>query len=474
MKKSFLFLFLLMVSLVLGQQVQWATKLIKYSSDLGGKQYGIKKILGKPDAFPQAGNSPNAWNPKKALDGYEIVEVGFEKPQSVKQVAVFENLNSGCVVKIGVDTGDGKYKTVWTRKLDYRTPTFKATIPADHAYYFKRKRRKIYEAPNVLNPGIEHAILDYAVANVVAVKIEFNFALLPGQKQVDAIGISDSEAFIEATINEGEPFKNLTATSFGPLSKFQVYNLSISKDGSKMFFSHQTDEKELVYSAKKNSDGNWSTPQVEPTLSESDSYNYVDFVSDETVIKGGNFYQKMSGETGYHFYKCEMGSYTKKEPVKIAAYANYGDAVFVTATADMSVLIMGVESDFSQGGTDLYFTTRKADGTYSLLQNMGKTINSADEEIAPNLLSDGRTLLFASRGYSSFGDYDIFVSHRLDDSWKNWSEPVNLGKGINTVGYDSAPFYDETSETLYLASEYEGKSSLRFAKIAKQILMKFQ
>jgi hypothetical protein len=37
------------------QQVQWASKLIKYSSDLGGKQFGIKRILGKPDVFPQGG-----------------------------------------------------------------------------------------------------------------------------------------------------------------------------------------------------------------------------------------------------------------------------------------------------------------------------------------------------------------------------------------------------------------------------------
>ncbi len=89
-------------------------KLIKFSSDLGGKQNGIKRILGKPDVFPQGGSSANAWMPKNALDGKEVVEVGFEKPQTVKQVAVFENLNSGCVVKISVDNGSGKYETVWS------------------------------------------------------------------------------------------------------------------------------------------------------------------------------------------------------------------------------------------------------------------------------------------------------------------------------------------------------------------------
>ena len=69
MKKSIFFLlFCIFFSLFTtqAQQIQWASKLIKFSSDLGGKQNGIKRILGKPDAFPQAGNSSNAWTPKNA------------------------------------------------------------------------------------------------------------------------------------------------------------------------------------------------------------------------------------------------------------------------------------------------------------------------------------------------------------------------------------------------------------------------
>ena len=123
MKKSIFFLFyslFIVLFSVKAQQVQWASKLIKFSTDLGGKQNGIKRILGKTDAFPQGGSSANAWMPKNALDGREIIEVGFEKPQTVKQVAVCENLNAGCVVKISVDNGSGNYETVWTRKRDWK------------------------------------------------------------------------------------------------------------------------------------------------------------------------------------------------------------------------------------------------------------------------------------------------------------------------------------------------------------------
>ena len=73
-KYRYLFFVLFSFSVVKAQQIQWASKVIKYSSDLGGKQFGIKRILGKPDVFPQGGYSGNAWTPKNSLNGKEVVE----------------------------------------------------------------------------------------------------------------------------------------------------------------------------------------------------------------------------------------------------------------------------------------------------------------------------------------------------------------------------------------------------------------
>ena len=454
------------------QQVQWANKLIKYSSDLGGKQFGIKRILGKPDAFPQGGNSPNAWTPKNALKGYEFVEVSFEKPQTVKQVAVFENLNAGCVVKIGVDTGSGKYETVWTRKKDYKTPTFKATIPADHAYYFKRKRRKVQEAPDVLNPGIENAIMESAVSGVVAVRVEFNFALLPGQKQIDAIGISDSETPLEAKINTNETFEKLSLPKQIELDGIKPINPAISLDGNKLFITNSSEDKSEVFSFTKGSNGNWTNKKEETALNSNSTYNYIDYVGSEFLLKGGAAYTNGTNETGYEIFSTKNGNYEVVKPIKITAYNNYDDTSEATISNDEKVFIMAIETDFTQGGTDLYFAQQKEDGTYGFLQSMGKVINSANDEVTPQLLSDQKTLLFASNGFSSFGDYDIYVSYRLDDTWKNWSEPINLGSKINTSEFDGLPFYDEKNEILYFISFTDGSNVLKSIPISKSSLIK--
>lgn len=475
MRKSIFFLllfFLFTLFSVKAQQIQWASKLIKFSTDLGGKQNGIKRILGKPDAFPQGGSSANAWMPKNSLDGREIVEVGFEKPQMVKQVAVCENLNSGCVTKISVDNGSGNYETVWTRKRDWRTPTFKSTASADHAYYFGRKRRKVQEVPNVFNPGIEYAVLENSVANVVAVKVEFSFALIPGQKQIDAIGISDSEAPIEIKINANPAFENLSNPESMEFSNSEVSTVMVSQDGQKIFYSAFENNKDVVFSCQKQADGKWAKPLAEPSLSLNNDYNYLEFYSDNYILKGGVEYTKNTTETGFEFLENKNGSYQTLKPLKIAAYNNYDKTADLTLTNDGKILIMGIETDFTQGGTDLYFANRKEDGTYGLLQNMGKVINSAADEGMPQLLSDTKTLLFSSIGFSSYGNYDIYVSYRLDDTWKNWSEPVNLGNKVNSDSFEGSPFYDETTEMLYFTRILEGKSVIARVKIPKNTLMK--
>lgn len=452
------------------QQVQWASKLIKYSSDLGGKQFGIKRILGKPDAFPQGGYSPNAWTPKNALDGREIVIVGFETPQTVKQVAIFENLNAGCVTRVWVSTDGEKFEAVWGRKPDYKTPVYRATLSGDRHYYFGRKRRKIQETPDIFNPGIEHVILDNAVSGVMAVKVEFSFALLPGQKQIDAIGISDSAEPIEPKVNSRSNLENLpkaTIVDLGTSNQSIPYILSPE---NKLFVTNYENDKEVIYSYIKVND-KWTNKKLETQLNTGDSYNYIDYANEKYLLKGGSTYTRGTNDCGFELFENQNGSYQSLGQLKISAYNNYDDYSDATMTHDLKVFVMSIETDFTQGGTDLYFASRKDDGTYGFLQNMGKVINSAADESMPQLLSDGKTLMFASDGFSSYGNKDIFVSFRLDDTWKNWSEPINLGSKINTNNFEGQPFYDEKNETLYFSTTIDGSVQVMMISLPTSVLM---
>ncbi len=93
---------------------------------------------------------------------------------------------------------------------------------------------------------------------------------------------------------------------------------------------------------------------------------------------------------------------------------------------------MSVERDDSHGSRDLYVSFQKDDNTWSEPLNLGDVVNTANEESAPFLAADNKTLYFSSNGFSGFGGNDIYMSTRLDDTWTNWSEPQNMGPDINS------------------------------------------
>ena len=79
-------------------------------------------------------------------------------------------------------------------------------------------------------------------------------------------------------------------------------------------------------------------------------------------------------------FTVQNGTYLNQGQLKVAAYNIYDETAEAQLTPDLKVLIMGIETDFSQGGSDLYFAQQKEDGSYGFLQNMGKVINSAADE----------------------------------------------------------------------------------------------
>jgi hypothetical protein len=64
---------------------------------------------------------------------------------------------------------------------------------------------------------------------------------------------------------------------------------------------------------------------------------------------------------------------------------------------------------------------------------MGSFVVEGGEERAPCFGPDGNLYFIADR-LPSLGRGDLFVSHCINEDWKEWSAPENLGKEINTLG----------------------------------------
>ena len=108
----------------------------------------------------------------------------------------------------------------------------------------------------------------------------------------------------------------------------------------------------------------------------------------------------------------------------------------------------GVRQGF--GSCDLY-SSQKTGDVWSVPQNLGPTINTRDYESQPSLSADGRQLYFISNRPGGLGQRDIWRSTR--DASGNWTEPVNLGKPINTPLNEASPFLHANGQALFFASD---------------------
>ncbi len=91
-----------------------------------------------------------------------------------------------------------------------------------------------------------------------------------------------------------------------------------------------------------------------------------------------------------------------------------------------------MEREDSKGERDLYVSFMSPDSSWTEPLNLGNVVNTANDESAPFLAADDKTLYFSSNGFSGYGMSDIYASKRLDDTWTNWSDPENLGPEINS------------------------------------------
>lgn len=102
-----------------------------------------------------------------------------------------------------------------------------------------------------------------------------------------------------------------------------------------------------------------------------------------------------------------------------------------------------------QGSCDLYWSKRIGD-EWSEPLNLGPVVNSGTWDSQPSFSGDGRTLYFASKRNGGLGSSDIWKAVLQDDG--TWSEPVNLGDSVNTPKEEMAPFIHPDDQTLYFSS----------------------
>jgi outer membrane protein OmpA-like peptidoglycan-associated protein len=116
-------------------------------------------------------------------------------------------------------------------------------------------------------------------------------------------------------------------------------------------------------------------------------------------------------------------------------FYNLSDNHSMSISNDGKIMLLSLESFKTRGAEDLYVSFWLPQvNAWSEPKNLGDEINSMYQEVSPFLAADNETLYFSSNGHGGLGSKDIFSAKRLDNTWENWSKPVNMGPDINTEG----------------------------------------
>lgn len=424
MKRSLLpFLLLVGTSLHLSaQEVQWATKVIEFSSELTPVQYSAQQVLGKPNVLPSGGQNPNAWAPDKPKRK-EFLKVGFANPMNIQQVAIAESHNPSAIFRVLI--------------------------------YDEANREHVV---NTLNPKavplkgrMLNLFMEQTKFKVTAVKIEFDGAALPDYFGIDAIAISNVNYPIIADIPKLQLLASglvVEALDKNVNSEYSELNPLLSPDGKTLYFSRKNHpqnvggakDREDIWYSELDSSGQWSLAKNMGAIFNNPDPNFVNSIQSVTpdgrtavMLLGNRYLANGKMQAGVSISSNSGGGWSKPVPLDIENDYNFNEKANYFLTNNRQTLIMSVEREDSHGDRDLYVSFMQEDSSWSEPLNLGDIVNTASEESAPFLASDDKTLYFSSNGFSGYGGNDIYATRRLDDTWTNWSDPENLGPDINST-----------------------------------------
>ncbi len=249
----------------------------------------------------------------------------------------------------------------------------------------------------------------------------------------------------------------------------------ISADEKTLYFSRADfkgntggeDDNDIWYSQFNAKDSSWGLAKNIGKPLNNVSNNFIQNVShDNTTLILGNKY-KSNGEykePGYSISHKSTSGWSIPKDINIKNYYNLHEYTEICSSPNGRVMLLSIQRDQTEGFKDIYVSFIQTDSSWNEPKNIGKTINTFADENSPFIAADGVTMYFSSAGHPGFGNNDIFMTKRLDDSWLNWSLPKNLGPKINTQLWDAYYTIPASGKNAYIVSNIEGSSDIYMLK----------
>jgi outer membrane protein OmpA-like peptidoglycan-associated protein/tetratricopeptide (TPR) repeat protein len=257
------------------------------------------------------------------------------------------------------------------------------------------------------------------------------------------IDITDDPFLADAAEREKEKTQvsELFRKNAGEYTRFEVaseiglqdddFNIVISNSGESIVFLRPLKFYDgLFYSFLE--DGSWQKPQnITPQVGSDGDVLPLFLTHDGQSML---LYRQDPATNGdIYLSRLDRGKWSRierlPEPINTRYYESHA-----TLSPDGNELYFSSNRPGGYGGLDIYHSIRDEQGNWSEPLNLGIGVNTMEDEISPRVSEDGNVLFFSSKGHTGMGGYDVFISRRSEDG--QWLQAWNPGYPLNTSGQD--------------------------------------
>ncbi|MCS7076377.1 MAG: OmpA family protein [Bacteroidia bacterium] len=292
-------------------------------------------------------------------------------------------------------------------------------------------------------------------------------------QQIDAIGITENPTLTyqpKIDLIENIKFPSLPEKLDENInSPYGEDDPIVSADGKILFINRHNHPQNIngeedhsdIWMSEIQPDGKWGPLKNMGTI-----VNKIESVwpcgalpDNNTILVGTHYYDimKQRNATAPAFCYRKKNGWSAPEKVNIPnCYATGNSTLDYGIAPNGKAIFMAFERENSYGQTDIFVSLLQSDGTWTEPINIGRTVNTAGRESTPFMAADNVTLYFCSDGRNGYGGTDIYMTRRLDNSWTKWSEPLNLGPIINTPKDDSEYSLTASGDYAYYVISQDG------------------
>lgn len=256
---------------------------------------------------------------------------------------------------------------------------------------------------------------------------------------------------------------NSGASDFAPSFNGKEIVFSTARDTGRVTRSiHEWNNKPFLnlYRSTASEGGEFATTsKLSGIINKKTHESSTAFTNDGTTVYftrnnsvNGKFSRDEEGLSRLKIYRATLLNGEWTDIIELPFNSDDYSVAHPTLSADEKQLYFASDMPGTIGQSDIFVTTINSDGSFGDPKNLGSRINTEGRETFP-FVTKNETLYFASDGHPGLGGLDVFAT-KIDDL--NNLYIVNIGKPVNSVQDDFSFILDEDTKKGFFASNREG------------------